>query len=104
MAENLSSFRIRDLKRQPATSKARTEAPAEGSLGYPAIEAQLEQSDMETLIESLRASYSLLESQSQTGDMKTRSQAKRAMAAYERTADLFEYLFQTKAALQAELE
>ena len=69
------------------------------SAGFPAIESRLEQKTVDEVAEELRGSYEQLEALSEGGNMKEKAAAKKAMAAYERTADLFEYLYMTKEAL-----
>lgn len=102
--EDLGTFRIADVKRpevrsyRKAGKEPEPEAPA--SVGFPAIEARVEHQTIEQVVEEIRPSYEQLEEMSSKGDMKTRAAAKKAMAAYERTADLFEYLYYTKDALQ----
>jgi len=106
--DKLSSFKIGDLKRpevrnyQKASVEA-DEAPAdEGpSAGFPAVEALLEGGTIDSVADTLRASYEQLEEMASSGDMKSKAAAKKSLAAYERTADLFEYLFDTKSALQS---
>lgn len=55
---------------------------------------------MEELAEALRPRYDELERLATSGGLREKSGAKKAMAAYERAADLFEYLFSTKDGLQ----
>lgn len=101
--EDLSTFRISDVKRAEVRSfapkKTGDEPPPSPSVGFPAIEARLEKGTIEDLAAELRPSYEKLEELQASGDMKAKTAAKKAMAAYERTADLFEYLYETKAAL-----
>jgi hypothetical protein len=99
--EDLGTFRIADVKRPEVRSfkKAKEEAAPAVSVGFPAVEARLEKGTIEQLAEELRPSYELLEELATGGDIKVRGAAKKAMAAYERTADLFEYLYETKSAL-----
>jgi hypothetical protein len=104
--DNLEGFKIGDLKRpqiRPSRGAAATgsqDAPEPApSVGFPAVEARLEANDVDAVADELRATYERLEALSQGGDVKTRSAAAKAMVAYERTADLFEYLFTTKDAL-----
>lgn len=104
MPENLKSFRIGDLRRPEVKRSAGSQAApeqeaAESSLGFPAIEARLEGGDMDALIEEISPRYGALEALSGSGDRRSQAAAKRAMAAYERAADLFEYLYATKEAL-----
>jgi hypothetical protein len=103
--DDLSTFRISDVRRasvRPNTKpgKAAAPEPTEPSVGFPAVEARLERSTADGVAEELRGSYERLEDLSSGKDMKTKAAAKKAMGAYERAADLFEYLFQTKDALQ----
>lgn len=104
--KDLSSFKIGDMRRPEVRNfhKSEPEADAqteEASVGFPAIEQRLEGGSIEDLAEELRGSYEQLEEMALSGDMKAKAAAKRAMAAYERTADLFEYLFETKSAMQS---
>ncbi|MCA9553595.1 MAG: hypothetical protein KC933_26385 [Myxococcales bacterium] len=103
--DDLSTFRISDMRRasvRASTKQGKAAAPAaeEPSVGFPAVEARLETSSADGVAEELRASYEQLEAMSEGRDVKTKAAAKKAMGAYERAADLFEYLFQTKDALQ----
>lgn len=101
----LSSFRISDMKRAEVRSfskqsEKKVEEEASSSVGFPAVESRLEGGSIESLAEELRPSYERLEALSSgKGDMKLKAAAKKAMGAYERTADLFEYLYETKNAL-----
>lgn len=104
--DDFSTFKIGDMRRAAVrtTKPARggkAEAAAEPSLGFPAVEARLESGTVDSVAEELRASYEQLDGMSTQGDTRSRAGAKKAMGAYERAADLFEYLFQTKAALQS---
>jgi hypothetical protein len=109
----LQTFRIADVKRPEVRSLGSAggggkkgapdqEAAPTGSVGFPAIERRLENGTIDDIANELSPAYEKLEALATGGDMKARAGAKKAMAAYERTADLFEYLFQTKAALQGE--
>ncbi|MEM7675525.1 MAG: hypothetical protein AAF449_05930 [Myxococcota bacterium] len=107
--DDLSSFRISDVRRRAevrATSprKPQDEPPAETSVGFPGVEALLELDSVEEVADRLRPTYEKLEALSTVKDMKTRASARKAMAAYERCADLFEYLFETKSAMQGDPE
>ncbi len=104
--DELKSFKIADMRRSEIrsfsreASKSGRSAPEEQvSLGFPAIEHQLENGDLEAVAEILRPSYEKLEALEQSGGLKEKANAKKALAAYERTADLFEYLFDTKNSL-----
>ncbi|MBK6688576.1 MAG: hypothetical protein IPG45_29160 [Deltaproteobacteria bacterium] len=102
--KSLGTFRIGDLRRPEVRGSGKTPqeaaAPAGPSVGFPAVESRLEAGSIESLADELRPSYEKLEAMASDGDMKQKAAAKKAMAAYERTADLFEYLYETKAALQ----
>jgi hypothetical protein len=80
--------------------KGQADEPPAASAGFPAVESRLEKSSIEAVAEELRPSYEKLEAMASTGTPKTKAAAKKAMGAYERTADLFEYLFATKSAIQ----
>ncbi len=100
--DDLSSFRISEIRRpevRATTLRSPGSAPSAGSVGFPGIEALLELDSAEAAADRLRPTYEALERLSTAKEMKTRAAALKAMAAYERCADLFEYLFQTKAAL-----
>lgn len=104
--KDLTSFKIGDMRRPEVHNFKKAEAEVEAaepeaSVGFPAIEQRLEGGTIEALAEELRPSYEALEEMSLSGDLKSKGNAKKAMAAYERTADLFEYLFETKSAMQA---
>ncbi len=105
---SISSFKIGDMRR-PAVRQsgkpggaARGKAappPEDNSVGFPAVESRLEGGSIESVAAELQNSYETLEEMSTKGDMRSKAAAKKAMSAYERTADLFEYLFATKEAL-----
>ncbi len=102
--DSLSSFKISDMRRPEVRSlkkSAQEDPPAEESVsvGFPAVEQRLEGGTIDDLADELRGSYEKLEEMLETADIKKKAAAKKALAAYERTADLFEYLFQTKSAL-----
>jgi hypothetical protein len=102
--KGMDSFRIGDLRRPEVRSTGKQPEVAQGpvgpSVGFPAVEVRLENGTIESLADELRPSYEKLEEIVLNGPKKEKAAAKKAMAAYERTADLFEYLFETKAALQ----
>ena len=106
--DKLDGFKISDMKRpevrsfQKTISKDDTSEPAADSSnsGFENVEQRLENGTIEDLADEIRDTYQKLEEMAATGDMKTKSSAQKAMAAYERTADLFEYLFSTKETLQ----
>ncbi|MBI4822379.1 MAG: hypothetical protein HY791_39330 [Deltaproteobacteria bacterium] len=106
--DELSSFKISDLRKpnvrstagqRSSKSAAKEEEPPSISAGFPLVEGWLESGSADKVADALRPSYEKLEELSRTGDQKLRGPAKKAMGAYERTADLFEYLFSTKDAI-----
>lgn len=102
--DELKGFRIGDKRRpevrgQVSPSSGKVVVAESPSAGFPAIESRLEQKTVDEVAEELRGSYEKLEALSEDGNMKEKAAAKKAMAAYERTADLFEYLYMTKEAL-----
>lgn len=104
--DDMSTFKIGDMRRPSVRATKKPSAPAapeaaEPSIGFPAVEARLEGGTVDSVAEELRGSYEQLEQMSASGDMRKKAGAKKAMGAYERAADLFEYLFETKDALQS---
>lgn len=106
--DELSRFKISDRRRPEVrafgakgAAPAAAEPEAAASAGFPAVEARLEKGSIEAVADELRAVYEKLEELSTGKDMKLRGPAKKAMAAYERTADLFEYLFATKSSIRS---
>lgn len=105
--DELASFKIRDLKRPEvrsftkapeSASTVQAATPEGASVGFPAVEARLEGSTIEAVADELRPSYEALEAL-EAAQPKLKHVARKSMAAYERAADLFEYLFATKAAM-----
>lgn len=93
-------FRIADVQR-PAVSRGRpggrrSEPAPPPSAGFPTLEALLESGDVESAVASMRPRYEQLEAMATGGPIRERGLAKKAMAAYERAADLLEHLFETK--------
>jgi hypothetical protein len=100
--DDLGSFKISELRRPEVRSFQRSPSPKEDqgpTVGFPSIEERLEAQSIDDVAEDLRQSYEKLEAIAD-GDAKNKAAAKKAMVAYERTADLMEYLFATKQALQ----
>lgn len=107
--DELSTFKIADRRRpevrafgSKSVSKTvgKDAEPEPASSGFPTVEARLEKGTIESVADELRVVYEKLEALSTGKDTKLRGPAKKAMAAYERTADLFEYLFTTKGSIQ----
>lgn len=99
--KELGTFRIADVRRPAVRSFTKAQAAVEEteareSLGFPAIESRLESMTLEQLADELRPTYEALERLATQGDFRTKGPAAKAMAAYERTADLFEYLYEVR--------
>ena len=105
--KELGSFKIGDTRKatvnapKKPTPPSRDERSQAASLGFRRIEKILEDEDPEILGQSLSKLLKDLEGfQKGAKAAKDRSAAKKAIAAVERTADLMDYLFQTRAALR----
>ncbi|MEZ4270656.1 MAG: hypothetical protein R3C68_04250 [Myxococcota bacterium] len=71
-------------------------------MGFTRIETILEESDPVEVGENLNLLLKSLEKyQDEAGTNKDKAAARKAIGAVERTIDLMDYLFQTKAAMQA---
>jgi hypothetical protein len=101
--DEIPAFKIADKRRPEVRSsqrlKKKDEPEPTPSVGFPSIESRLETASIEAVADELRPSYEKLEALT-TGDPKQKGNAKKAMIAYERCADLMEYLFATKEALR----
>jgi len=105
--KKLESFKIADT-RKPSVSnpKKGPEKQVDNedqiqSVGFARIEKILENNDAEALSEKLSELINSLEQfGGQATTNKGRAAAKKAIIAVERTADLLDYLFQTKAHMQ----
>lgn len=105
--EKLESFKIGDTQ-QPGVKKAtKDEAAAQqaeseaASLGFRRIETILEDDDAVGVSENLSKLLQDLETfEKQANNNRDKAAAKKAIIAVERTADLLDYLFQTKSAIQ----
>jgi hypothetical protein len=100
MSDDLKSFKISDATprgqtRQPKSKGA--EDPPAASVGFPSIEAQVEQDG--PALPGLDERYDRLEALSKSGSNKEKAGAKKAMLAYERTHALLTHLLNTKAEL-----
>jgi len=106
--DKLEGFKISDMKKAEVRSfkktvpaRAGSDAAAEAAnTGFDNIEDRLENSSIEAVADEIRKTYEQLEEMATKGDMKTKAAAQKSMVAYERTADLFEYLFATKSSIQ----
>ncbi len=107
--ENLQSFKIGDTRSpgigQPRVAKRtrqQEQQSEEASVGFDRIERILEDEDPVQLSETLGSLHQRLETHlDQVQSNRDKAQAKKALVAVERTADLMDYLFQTKAAMEA---
>jgi hypothetical protein len=109
--KKLESFKIGDkqkpLVKATATPKGKAEAappPEAQTFGFERIEAILDQvppSEVSQNLAAHRAALQALEGEAKTP--KDRAAAKKAVVAIDRTADLLDYLFRTKAAMLAPL-
>jgi len=109
--DKLDSFKIGDSHRpglsKPAERGGSGQPGSEESfsMGFARIEGMLEKEDPVAVGESLNELLAALQQLSETGkNNKEKLAAKKAMIAVERTVDLIDYLFQTKAAMEAGLE
>ena len=106
--KGLESFKIGDKQggpgiSRPTASRRATEEPAEAgfSLGFARIETMLEKEDPVAVGQGLSDILGALEAfQAQATSNKDKLAAKKAIVAVERTVDLMDYLFETKAALE----
>jgi hypothetical protein len=104
--KKLESFKIGDKQkpRVKATSSAATKAepaPETQTLGFARIEGILDKETPQEVGKSLaRLLDQLAELDSRSKTPKEKSSAKKARAAVERTIDLLDYLFRTKAAME----
>ena len=101
--DELKSFKIGDHQRAKVAKAAKKEPEAEDSvsLGFTGIETALENQPQPEVAERLsRLLQSLDAFQEQATANKDKAAAKKAIAAVELTADLMDYLYQTKAQLE----
>lgn len=97
MSDDLKSFKISDAtpRGQTRRPKAKDDTPPEaGSVGFPSIEAQVENDG--PALPGLDERYDRLEALSKSGSPKEKAGAKKAMVAYERTHALLTHLLNTK--------
>ncbi len=106
----LESFKIADTRKPSVAGAAKKtpEAPDNAavseahSLGFKRIESILEKEDPSAVrasLERLESQLSALEKEGASN--KAKASAKKAIQAVKRTTDLMDYLFQTKATMQA---
>ena len=102
MSDDLKSFKIADAVKKTVDGprpQKKEETPPTSSVGFPRIEAlvEMETPDLAGLQERLAALSELAKG---TGPAKTKSQAKKAALAYEKTLALVEHLLETKKKMQ----
>ena len=103
--KELKSFKIGDTQRPSVGSSG----PAQGqeiveatSVGFARIEQLLDSESPESVATQLTELLSTLESfQENASSNKDKAASKKAIAAVARSADLMDYLFQTKASLES---
>ncbi len=103
--KKLESFKI-GATQKPGITKGKGQAPEksnqakseESSLGFRRIETILEGDEAANVAENLNKLLSALEEKAQkSSNNRDKANAQKAMVAVERTVDLLDYLFQTKA-------
>ncbi len=107
--KKLESFKIGESHKPAVSAPKRAQAAANPraetekySLGFGRIEGILETDDAAQVSDSLNKLLQALEEMEQKAKApKDKAAAKKAIVAVERTADLLDYLFQTKAAMQS---
>lgn len=103
--EELKSFKIGDMQSEPRSApvnpkQATAESPESQSVGFARIEKLLEAETPDTVSTQLTSILGNLEQfDADATTPKDKSSSKKAIAAVERAADLMDYLFQTKAAM-----
>ena len=100
---DFKAFKASDAQKVPLSSGKKKSPPETGgestSAGFPTIERLLEQDSLDwsgpaQRLETLRAL-------AETGSARDKGAVRKAIAAYERTQDLLEFLWQTKSGLAA---
>ena len=99
--KNLESFKIADTRKPGVTAPARADAPPpppeSRSLGFKRIEGLLESDGPGTVragLESLKGELAKVEKGAAAN--RDRAAAKKALAAVDRTAELMDFLYDTK--------
>ena len=106
--KKLKSFKIGDTQKPGVARPKKSQGTQQNndatsqSVGFARIEKILENDDAATISENLsKLIQSLEEFEKKATTNKDRAAAKKAIVSVERTADLLDYLFQTKASMQA---
>jgi hypothetical protein len=99
--DKLPSFRASDAQKKPlqraAKSKTAQQAQEAVSAGFPTIERTLEGDILD--LGGLDQRMAQLARMSEEGGAKEKGASRKALAAYERTKDLMEFLWETKGGL-----
>jgi hypothetical protein len=106
--KELKDFKIGDAVKRPVTPQsAAQQAPSKkkdkpekqesASVGFPNIERIIEADSLD--VSGLKARVGALDELAKKGDMKQKPAAKKALLAYQRSQELLDYLWSTKAAL-----
>lgn len=106
--KKLESFKIGDSRkprvsapRKKSTEEAKKAAREKYTLGFSRVETILEQNSAAEVTADLSDLLHKLENfEAKAKTPKEKTAAKKAMVSVERTADLLDYLFQTKAQMQ----
>lgn len=104
--EELKPFKISDMRRPevrggPGGAAAPSEDAGDGSAttGFDRVEAQIDAGGLEDVVARFQPRYQALEALLESGDRKQKAAAKKAMIAYERVVDLFEFLYSVRASM-----
>ena len=97
---DLKNFKASDAQKVPLTAgkkKGQAAAAETTSAGFPTIEHLIEQDKLDWSGPEQR--LAALRELAETGNARDKGAVRKAIAAYERTQDLLEFLWQTKAGL-----
>ena len=99
--DKLPSFRAAEAQKKPlqrgSKSKTAQQAQEAVSAGFPTIERTLEDERLD--LSGLDQRMAQLAKMSEEGGAKEKGASRKALAAYERTKDLMEFLWETKGGL-----
>lgn len=99
-SEDFQSFKISDTQQKPLprSNKPKPQSGEEPvSAGFPTIEGRLEGETLD--LSGLQERLTLLNSMADEGSAKEKGAVRKAIGAYERAADLMEFLWETKGGL-----
>lgn len=97
------TFKASDVQKKQSRPKARASAGKKAqkeesvSAGFPSIEAKLDQEQLD--LQGLQERMAELSALSESGSAQQKGAARKALAAYEKSVDLMEYLWETKTSL-----